>query len=137
MVERPRSNIEIVFADWIDAMRRGDVERMASALAPDAVHEGVLPGLRCSNRAEIMSLAGPRANAVLRVEALELAAAGDRVVMSVRGPGIGPPVPGTDDETYDQACVVFTLDGGRITHMQDFLHRQDALDAAGVSSGWK
>jgi hypothetical protein len=43
----PGSNIEIIFADWLDAMRRGDLETMASRLAPDVVHQGVSPELIC------------------------------------------------------------------------------------------
>jgi len=38
-----QSNIEIIFADWLDAMRRGDLETMAGRLAPDVVHQGVKP----------------------------------------------------------------------------------------------
>jgi hypothetical protein len=91
----PESNIEIIFADWLDAMRRGDLETMAGRLAPDVVHQGVRPELICRNREQVIDMVGRRAGRVPPVEAIELIAAGDHVVMSVRGAGIGPPVDAT------------------------------------------
>jgi ketosteroid isomerase-like protein len=51
----PESNIEIIFADWLDAMRRGDLETMAGRLAPDVVHQGVRPELICRNREQVIT----------------------------------------------------------------------------------
>ena len=51
---RPRSNLEIVFADWLDAMRRGDLQCMAGLLDPNAVHQGIRPEWVRSNRDEIL-----------------------------------------------------------------------------------
>jgi ketosteroid isomerase-like protein len=127
------SNIEIIFADWLDAMRRGDLETMAGRLAPDVVHQGVSPELICRNRAQVIDMVGRRAGRV-PVEAIELIAAGDHVVMTVRGAGIGPPVDDDEDEVRGQATVVYTLADGEIVRMHDYLHRAEALDAAGASS---
>jgi ketosteroid isomerase-like protein len=77
----PQSNIEIIFADWLDAMRRGDLDTMASRLAPDVVHQGVKPGWICHNRQEVIDMVGQRVGRVPPVEAIELVAAGDHVVM--------------------------------------------------------
>ncbi len=128
-----RSNIEIVFSDWLDAMRRGDVERMEAVLAPDVKHVGIVPEWVCANREQVLKVAGPRAGRMPAVEALELVGAGDHVVMSVRAPGIGPTPDGPD---RGQACIVFTLRDGLIVHMQDYVHRADALAAAGASGDW-
>ena len=54
----PESNIEIIFADWLDAMRRGDLETMAGRLAPDVVHQGVRPELICRNREQVIDMVG-------------------------------------------------------------------------------
>ena len=51
-------------------------------------------------------------------EAIELVAAGDHVVMSVRGVGIGPPVDDEEYACYRQVSIVYTLVG-----------RQDCADA--------
>jgi ketosteroid isomerase-like protein len=131
----PESNIEIVFADWLDAMRRGDLDTMAARLAPDVVHRGIRDDQICSNRREVLETAGRRAGRLPPVEALELVAAGDDVVLSVRGPGVGAPLDG--GEPRGQATIVFTLRAGRIVRMQDYLHRADALAAAGAESRWE
>ena len=130
----PESNIEIIFADWLDAMRRGDLETMASRLAPDVVHQGVSPELICRNREQVIDMVGRRAGRVPPVEAIELIAAGDHVVMTVRGAGIGPPSDDDEDEARGQATVVYTLADGKIVRMHDYLHRAEALEAAGASS---
>ena len=127
-----QSNIEIIFADWLDAMRRGDLETMASRLAPDVVHQGVKPEWICRNRQEVIDMVRQRVGRVPPVDAIELVAAGDHVVMSVRGVGIGPPVDGDEDEARGQATIVFTLVDGKIVRMHDYLHRAEALEAAGA-----
>lgn len=127
------SNIEIIFADWLDAMRRGDLETMASRLAPDVVHQGVKPEWICRNRQEVIDMVGQRVGRVPPVEAIELVAAGDHVVMSVRGVGIGAPVDGDEDEPRGQATIVYTLVDGKIVRMHDYLRRAEALEAAGAA----
>lgn len=128
-----RSNIEIVFSDWLDAMRRGDLERMEAVLAPDVQHLGIVPEWVCGNREQVLEMARRRSGRMPAVEALELVAADDHVVMSVRAPGVGPTPDGPD---RGQACIVFTLRDGLIVHMQDYAHRADALAASGASGDW-
>jgi ketosteroid isomerase-like protein len=136
VTSRRLSNIEIIFVDWLDALRRGDVETMAGRLAPDVVHQGIKPEWICRNRQEVIDMVGRRAGRVPPVEALELIAAGDHVVMSVRGEGIGPPVDEAGEQARGQATIVFTLTDGMIVRMQDYAHRADALKAAGASPTW-
>jgi ketosteroid isomerase-like protein len=128
-----RSNIEIVFTDWLDAMRRGDVDTMESVLAPDVKHIGIVPEWECGNREQVLENVRNRVGRVPPVEALELVGAGDHVVMSIRAPGLGPT---PDGQARGQSCIVFTLRDGVIVHMQDYVHRDDALIAAGASPGW-
>lgn len=132
----PQSNIEIIFADWLDAMRRGDLDTMAGRLAPDVVHQGVKPDWICRNRQEVIDMVGQRIGRVPPVEAIELIAAGDHVVMSVRGVGIGPPVDDDENEARGHATVVYTLVDGKIVRMHDYLHRAQALEAVGATVAW-
>jgi ketosteroid isomerase-like protein len=44
-----RHNIEFLWG-WFDALRRGDTESMAAALAPDVVWQGVRPDFVCHAR---------------------------------------------------------------------------------------
>lgn len=127
----PRSNIEIVFADWLDAIRRGDLDRMAASLAPDVVHQGVEPGWICRNRQEVLDNARRRVGRTPDVRAIELVAAGDHVVLSIRAAGVGV------GESRGQASVVFTFREGVIVHIQDYRHRADALATAGASADWR
>jgi ketosteroid isomerase-like protein len=130
---RQRSNLEIVFTDWLDAMRCGDIARMEAVLAPDVEHIGIVPEWRCGNREQVLENVRNRGGRVPPVEALELVGAGDHVVMSIRAAGIGPSPDGTE---RGQSCIVFTLRDGVIVHMQDYVHRVDALAAAGASGAW-
>ena len=127
----PRSNIEIVWSDWLDAIRRGDLDALASRLAPEVTHRGVRPDLHCPDREAVLANARARSEQLPEVGAIELVAAGDHVVLSVRAPTVGMPL---DDDApmRGQASIVFTLRDGMITAMQDYLSRGEALAAAGA-----
>ena len=42
-----------------------------------------------------------------------------------------------EEDCYNQVSIVFMLGDGKITRMQDFPLRQDALDAAHASPDWR
>jgi hypothetical protein len=132
----PRSAIETVF-EWVDARRRSDIDVLTARMAPDAQHVGIRPGMLCRNRDEVVSLVRRAGPIPTDVEAFELLAAGEHVVLSIRGPGLGVPAEEDSDEPRGQATVVFTVRDGVIVHMQDYVHRQDALDAVGASTSWE
>jgi ketosteroid isomerase-like protein len=125
------SNIEIIFTDYLDAIRRGDMDTVAARLAPEVTHHGVRADLVCPDREAVLAAMRRRSLELPDVEALELVAAGDRVVMSVRAEGIGVPVR-DEDPPRGQASIVFTLRDGLITAMQDYASRAEALAAAGA-----
>ncbi|MEP6642843.1 MAG: nuclear transport factor 2 family protein [Gaiellales bacterium] len=125
------TNIEIIFTDYLDAIRRGDVDAVAARLAPGVTHHGVRADLICPDREAVLASMRRRSLELPAVEALELVAAGDRVVMSVRAEGIGQPLR-DEDGPRGQASVVFTLRDGLITAMQDHPSRAQALAAAGA-----
>jgi ketosteroid isomerase-like protein len=125
------TNIEIIFTDYLDAIRRGDMDTVAARLAPEVTHHGVRADLVCPDRTSVLAAMRRRSLELPDVEALELVAAGDRVVMSVRAEGIGQPVR-DEDPPRGQASIVFTLRDGLITAMQDYVSRAEALAAAGA-----
>ncbi len=127
----PQSNIEIIFSDYLDAIRRGDMDAVAARLAPEVTHRGVRADLICPDRESVLERMRLRSRQLPDVEAIELVAAGDRVVMSMRAAGIGVPER-DEDAPRGQASVVFTLRDGLITAMQDYTSRADALAAAGA-----
>ena len=127
----PASNIEIIWSDWLDAMRRGDMDTLAARLAPEVSHRGIRPDMICPDRESVLANARDRSQDLPDVGAIELVAAGDHVVLSVRAPSVGVPL--TDDAPpRRQASIVFTLRDGLITQMQDYLSRAEALAAAGA-----
>jgi ketosteroid isomerase-like protein len=132
----PGSNIEIIWADWIDALRRGDIASLAARLAPEVTHRGVRADLLCPDRDAVLANARSRSQNMPEVDAIELVAAGDRVVLSIRSPGVGMPLSAEadQDERRGMAAIVFTLRDGLITEMQDYPTRTAALEAAGASA---
>jgi ketosteroid isomerase-like protein len=131
---RPGSNIEIIWADWLDAMRRGDLDTVAARLAPDVTHRGVRPELFCPDRTAVLANVRNRSRRLPAVEAIELVAAGDQVVLSVRAPTVGVPLEADADpeERRGSAAIVFTLHDGLITAIEDYPSRAAALAAAGA-----
>lgn len=133
--QTPQSNIEIIFSDWLDALRRRDLDVLAARLSPEVTHRGVRPDLDCADREAVLKNARSRARQLPDVEAIELVAAGDRVILSVRAATVGMPL--TQDEDQDArrglASIVFTLRDGLITAIQDYPSRADAMRAAGAA----
>jgi ketosteroid isomerase-like protein len=131
MARSPRSNIEIIWSDWLDAIRRGDLDALAARLAPEVTHRGVRADLICPDRDAVIENARARAEQLPEVGAVELVAAGDHVVLSVRAPTVGMPLE-DGAPMRGQASIVFTLRDGLITRMQDYVSRGEALAAAGT-----
>jgi ketosteroid isomerase-like protein len=131
---RAGSNIEIIWADWLDALRRQDIDTLAARLAPEVTHRGVRPDLICPDRRTVLERARNSSRQVPRVDAIELVAAGDRVVLTVRAPTVGMPLTAEEDQDARRgvAAIVFTLREGLITQIQDYASRDEALAAAGA-----
>ena len=123
---QPQSNIEIIWSDWVDAIRRGDIDRLAARLTPTTTHQGIYPELICRNGVEVAENARRASGHLPQVDAVELTASGDHVVLGVRGPDVCP----TGEE--GQAFVVFTLRDGKIVEIRDHPLRAEALAAAGA-----
>jgi len=129
----PRTNIEIIFVDWLDAIRRGDLAQIAARLAPDVTHQGVRADLLCSSRDAVLDNVRARARRAPEVEALEIIGSGDHVVLAIRSPGLGVADHEDDPVPRGKAFVVFTLRHGMIIRMQDYRTRAEALAAAGAA----
>jgi ketosteroid isomerase-like protein len=123
------SNLETVF-DHLHAMRRRDLESIATRLDPDVVHQGVHDHLVCNNRDEVLgTMRGGLTPEDLGVDHLEMIDAGDRVVVGFAGPRWRD-IPWTAE--HGQLFIVYTLRDGRIVRMDDYLTRDEAVAAAGA-----
>jgi ketosteroid isomerase-like protein len=123
---RTTGNLEIIFSDWIDALRRGDLDAVEARLAAEVVHQGVRDELVCAGRDAVLARLRRRAANPPEVTALELVESGDHVVLSLRARGIGVPM-GDGEQARGRATIVFTLRDGLIIRMQDHLERGSAL----------
>lgn len=110
-----RKNIETLLA-WLDALRRGDREAIADALAADIVWQGVGDDLVCHGRAEVADVFEAAMSEAFDVEALELIGAERHAILHARLPGTVE-VAGVlfDEGVYN----VFAIADGAITRIDD------------------
>jgi ketosteroid isomerase-like protein len=126
MIGGVSANIDTVRAG-LDAYKRGDLDSVRELLAPDVRWEGV-DGETCSNREETLETL--RANSA-RAADLELADAvpfgTDRVMVClVRVGGDG----GGEEDGQSRLYNVVTFAGEKISRLQGFVARKDAVQAA-------
>jgi ketosteroid isomerase-like protein len=119
-----RHNIELLWG-WFDALRRGDTESMAAALAPDIVWQGVRPDLVCHGPEQVVAAFVTAYDTTRDIDSLELVGYHEHVVLGVRSRDleIG------DVETAGEIYNVFTIEGDRITRIEDYLDRDEAMQS--------
>jgi ketosteroid isomerase-like protein len=122
-----RHKIEFLWG-WFDALRRRDREAMADALDPNVAWQGVRPGLVCHGPDEVVAAFVTGYDANQEIDSLELLGSDVHVVLGVRAPDLAV----DDVETAGEIYNVFTIEGGRITRIEDYLERRAALAAAGL-----
>ena len=128
-MSRPEANIAMILADWLGALRRRDFEALERRMDPDIVWQGVREDFVCPDRAAVLEMLREWQPDDHGVEALELVATEDRVVVGVRSTQlqeIG------DVPLGGQIFNVFTLSDGRIVRIDDYPRRSEALAAAGA-----
>jgi ribosomal protein S18 acetylase RimI-like enzyme len=124
-----RHNIEFLWG-WLDALRRRDTQSVAAALDPDIVWQGVRPELVCRGPEEVAEIFVSAYEANQEIDSLELVGGEERIVLGVRTPDLAI----ADVETAGEIYNVFTIEGDRITRIEDYLDREAALAAAGGTS---
>jgi hypothetical protein len=127
----PEENIKTILADWLDALRRHDFATVERRLDPEIFWQGVREDFVCEDRDEAMEMLREQQREEHGVEALELIANEDRVILGIRSTHLqeigGVPLGG-------QIFQVFTLGdhGGRIVRVDEYRQRSEALEAAGA-----
>jgi ketosteroid isomerase-like protein len=122
-----RHNIESLWG-WFDALRRRDSESMAAALAHDVVWQGVRPDLVWHGPEEVIAAFVTAYDANQEIDSLELVGGDKQAVLGARGPDVAV----DDVETSGEIYNVFTIEGHKITRIEDYLERAPALAAAGI-----
>ncbi len=125
----PEENIKAILADWLDALRRHDLATVERRMDPEVFWQGVREDFVCANRDEAMEMLRRQQREEYGVEALELIATEEKVVLGVRSTQLqeigGVPLGG-------QIFQVFTLHDGRIVRVEEYTRRREALEAAGA-----
>jgi SnoaL-like domain len=125
----PEDNIKTIFAGWLDALRRNDLDAMEQRMAPDVFWQGIREDFVCEDREEAMELLREQQREEYGVEALELVATEEKVMLGVRSTQLrevgGVPLGG-------QIFQVFTLREGIIVRVDEYERRGEALAAAGA-----
>jgi ketosteroid isomerase-like protein len=130
-----RGNLEVVVA-WLDAVRRADMAALEAVLEPDVVWRGLPADAVCRDRGEVLDMlrADELQEGLRSVDALELVAGDDAVVLGVRSPELDA----IGDVPLDgQLFNVFTVRNGRIGPIRDYATRAEALrSASAVDPAW-
>jgi limonene-1,2-epoxide hydrolase len=126
-------NLELVL-DWINALRRSDIDSIAERFHPDVAWEDVAGSVACEGREQVVAWLRASPSHPHRVDALELVASREHVVLGVhdetRQELAGVKLPG-------QLFTVFTVRDGQIVHLRDRAHRGEALSDAGLEYEWR
>ena len=123
----PEENIKTILTDWLDALRRNDLVAVEQRMDPDVFWQGVREDFVCRDRAEALGMLRQSQREEHGVEALELIATEEKVVLGVRSTQLqeigGVPLGG-------QIFQVFALRNGQIVRIEEYTRRGEALAAA-------
>ena len=125
----PEDNIKTILVDWLDALRRHDLDAVERRMAPEVFWQGIREELVCEDRDQAMEMLREQQREEHGVEALELVATEEKVMLGVRSTQLrevgGVPLGG-------QIFQVFTLRDGVIVRVDEYERRGEALAAAGA-----
>ncbi len=125
-----RENIEVLLA-WLDALRRADRDAMTTMLDPGVVWQGARQDLACHGPEEVSHGFGAALDEGLDVEALELIGADAHAVLHATLP---EPVEVADIVFAEGVYNAFAIADGKITRIDDYTRRCDALAAVGLKA---
>ncbi len=120
--------LALVVAAWTALVRRGDAGELDRLLDSAVTWQGVRPELVCVGRDEVLGLLSNDRMRGLRITRLEAEELGERVAVSVQGPGFEQ-----NDVLAAGAprSLVFTFTDERITRMDSYASRDAAFAALG------
>lgn len=127
-MSEPGVNLGFVIAGLNGMLRTGSPGEVGPILDDNVFWQGPQPDLFCSGREEVLGVmtgGTPRSLRLTKVEAEEV---GDRVVVSVEGPGL-PETPAL--AAGAARTLVFTFADGKVTRIDSFASREAASVRAG------
>jgi ketosteroid isomerase-like protein len=127
--EQAQTNLEVAF-DWLNAMRRRDIDALAELFDPDLAWIDVAGNLACDGRDQALAWLRQTPNELNEVDAIELLANEEHVMFGVRN-HTRHELAGVELED-GQSFNVLTLRAGKIVRLRGHAHRSDALADAGI-----
>lgn len=122
----PSAGLELLL-DWIDALRKGDLDAIHRLLAPDVIWYGLSAELVCTGRPAVLDVLHEQVPVRCDGDALELVRAPAHLILGTRSDSLPPP-PGI--EVQGQIYSVLEPRDGAFATIRDFARRADALTAA-------
>lgn len=127
--EQAQANLEIAF-DWMNAMRRRDVDALAELFDSDLAWIDVAGNLACDGRDQALAWVRSSPGDLNEIDAIELLANEEHVMFGVRNHARHE-LAGVELED-GQSFNVLTLREGKIVRLRGHAHRHDALADAGI-----
>ena len=128
-----RTNIEFMIG-WLDALRRDDLETLRATLEPDVVWQGLREEWACHSADEVIDTFAGERDAKREIDAIELIGAQHHVILHASG---GDVVAVEDIPLPDGIYNVFALHDARITRIDDYADREQAMAAAGLRDAYE
>jgi limonene-1,2-epoxide hydrolase len=125
--DQTEANIELVL-DWMDALRRSDIDSLAHRFHPDVIWVDVAGSIACRGRDQVLAWLRASPAHPHQVDALELVANHDHVVLGVHDQSREELA---RVELHGQLFTVFAVDEGQIVQLRDFAQRAEALAEGG------
>jgi SnoaL-like domain len=116
--------------DWIDALRRADLDAVHELLVPDVVWYGLSEDLVCTGRSAVLDVLREQVPVRCDGDALELLRGPAHLVLGTRSDSLPHP-PGID--VHGQIYSVLEPRDRAFATIRDFARRADALDAASLA----
>ena len=123
--DQTEANLKLVL-DWMDALRRSDIDSLADRFHPDVTWHDVAGSIACRGREQVLAWLRASPARPHQVDALELVADHDHVVLGVHDEA-REELAGV--ELHGQLFTVFTVRDGKIVQLRDYAQRAEALSA--------
>jgi hypothetical protein len=124
----PGANLGHVISGLSAIQQTGSLRELAPILDENVFWQGPQPDLSCSGREEVLRVMSGGAPQRLRLTKVEVQEFGERVVISVEGPGL-PETPVL--AAGAPRTLVFTFADGKVIRIESFSARDAAFTASG------
>jgi hypothetical protein len=123
-----RTNIEFMIG-WLDTLRRDDLDALTATLEPNIVWHGLRQEWTCHGTDAVIDTFKGERDERAEIDAIELIGAEDHTILHARGAGLTAV---EEHQLPDGIYNVFTIQDGKVTHIDAFDTREKALTSAGL-----